>query len=265
MTYNPFNPRNRAFTAKDVQAILDAHDVPFQVLNSDMYQTAMVHSSYVKRTEYTLPSGERTELAPRPSGCIGLFDTSYERLEHLGDSILGTCVSTYLMTRFPTENEGFLTDIKKEIVCNDMLGQLSLKIGLADFYIISRHNETTCGGRANPKKLGDILEAFIGALWTDSGNNYPVVSAFVVALVEKHIDIPRLLMNNRNFKEQLQKIYHARFHALPTYVLLAAPLGTFRVAVADPRGTYIGQGSGPTKKQAEQAAAEQAIRSLGSS
>ncbi len=167
------------------------------------------------------------------------------------------------MTRFPRENEGFLTDIKKEIVCNDMLGHLSLTIGLADFYIISRHNETTCGGRANPKKLGDILEAFIGALWTDTGNNYPAVSAFVVSLIEKHIDIPRLLMNNRNFKEQLQKIYHARFHQLPTYVMLPAPgPATFRMAVADPDGRHIGIGAAPTKKQAEQLAAQQAIASI---
>ena len=125
------------------------------------------------------PTGEDTELAICPTNCIDLFDESYERLEHLGDSILGATVSTYLMKRFPTENEGFMTDLKKEIVCNEMLGSLSLKIGLDKFYIISRHNEDACNGRTNTKKLGDILEAFIGALWIDSGNDFKVISSSI--------------------------------------------------------------------------------------
>lgn len=118
---------------------------------------------------------------------------------------MGATVSTYLFRRFPDENEGFLTDLKKDIVCNDMLGSLSLKIGLDKFYIISRHNEDICNGRANTKKLGDILEAFVGALWMDSQNDFQVVSHFVVSLIEQYINIPKLLLNNKNFKEQLQK------------------------------------------------------------
>jgi dsRNA-specific ribonuclease len=94
------------------------------------------------------------------------------------------------MKRYPEENEGFMTDLKKEIVCNEMLGQLSQKIGLDRFYIISRHNEDVCSGRTNFKKLGDILEAFLGALWTDSDNDFKTVYGFVICLVERYIDIP---------------------------------------------------------------------------
>ena len=159
----------------------------------------MVHSSYVKKYKYTTPTGEETELASCPSNCLNLFEESYERLEHLGDTILGAAVSTYLFKRYPDENEGFLTDLKKDIVCNEMLGHLSLKIGLSPFYIMSRHNEDVCLGRINPKKLGDILEAFIGALWTDCNNNFQIVSSFIISLVEMYINIPKLLMNNRNF------------------------------------------------------------------
>ena len=260
--YNPYNPKNRLFTKTDIQAILTRHNVSFKVRNVNLYQTAMVHSSYVKRTEYTTPTGEPTELASRPPNSLDLFEDSYERLEHLGDSVLGACVSTYLMLRFPCENEGFLTDLKKEIVCNEMLGQLSQKINLDRFYIISRHNEDVCAGRANLKKLGDILEAFIGALWTDTGNDYRVVSTFVISMIEDYIDIPKILMNNRNFKEQLQKLYQARFHYTPTYMILSSSINSYTMAVVDHQGAHIGIGTSSTKKQAEQFAAREAIKTL---
>lgn len=260
--YNPYNSKNRLFTKSDIQAILMRHNVSFKVRNASLYQTAMVHSSYVKRAEYTMPTGEPTELAPRPANCLDLFEDSYERLEHLGDSVLGACVSTYLILRFPSENEGFLTDLKKEIVCNEMLGQLSQKIGLDKFYIISRHNEDICAGRTNLKKLGDILEAFIGALWTDTGNDYRIVSTFVVSMIEDYIDIPKLLMNNRNFKEQLQKLYQAKFHHTPTYVILSSSLNSYTMAVVDHQGAHVGIGTASTKKQAEQFAAREAIKTL---
>jgi dsRNA-specific ribonuclease len=143
-----------------------------------------------------------------------------------------------------------------------MLGSLSVKIGLDKFYIISRHNEDICNGRANTKKLGDILEAFLGALWTDSDNNYKIVSTFIISLIETYINIPKLLLNNRNFKEQLQKIYQSKFHFTPKYVMLSSAINTYTMAVVDENGAHIGIGSSATKKQAEQLAAKQAIERL---
>ena len=227
-----------------------------------MYQTAMVHSSYVKRKEYTSPTGEIIQLAPLPTGCLELFDESYERLEHLGDTILGASVSTYLMRRFPTEQEGFMTDLKKEIVCNETLGTLSLKIGLDKFYIISRHNEDACNGRINSKKLGDILEAFIGALWTDCGNDFKITYKFVISLVEQYIDIPKILLNNRNFKEQFQRFCQANFHCTPSYTMLSSAEGMYTMAAVDPTGKRMGIGCSAIKKQAEQLAAKDALAKL---
>jgi ribonuclease-3 len=260
--YNPFNSKNRLFVKSDIQAVLKKHGCNFEINKVLLFQTAMVHSSYVKRAVYTTPNGEVTQLADRPSNCLDLFDTSYETLEHLGDSILGATVSTYLLKRFPTENEGFLTDLKKDIVCNDMLGSLSLKIGLDKFYIISRHNEDICSGRANVKKLGDILEAFIGALWTDCGNDYNIISAFIISLIEMYINIPKLLLNNKNFKEQLQKLYQSKFHHTPKYVMLSSAANTYTMAAVDENGAHLGIGNAVTKKQAEQLAAKEAIEKL---
>ncbi len=255
--YNPYNPKNRLFTKQDIQAILK--DVNYKIRDSQIYQTAMIHSSYVKRSEYTAPTGEPTQLAPRPENTIELFDDSYERLEHLGDSVLGVVASSYLLRRFPHENEGFITNLKKEIVCNEMLGTLCQKIGLDKFYIISKHNEEVCNGRTNLKKLGDILEAFIGALWMDSQYDFKVVYGFVVGLIEKYINIPKILMNNRNYKEQLQKLYQAKFHHTPTYTMLSSSTNLYTMAVLDKNGVHIGVGSAPTKKQAEQLAAKKAL------
>ena len=260
--YNPFNSKNRLFVKSDIQAILKKHRCEFEVQNVSLFQKAMIHSSYVKRDVYTTPTGEITQLADRPENCLELFDSSYETLEHLGDSILGATVSTYLLKRFPTENEGFLTDLKKDIVCNDMLGSLSVKIGLDKFYIISRHNEDICNGRTNVKKLGDILEAFIGALWTDSGNDYKIVSTFIISLIEMYINIPKLLLNNKNYKEQLQKLYQSKFHHTPKYVMLSSAANTYTMAAVDENGAHLGIGSAITKKQAEQLAAKEAILKL---
>jgi len=259
MLYNPYNSRNQVFKTSDIQRILEQHNCSFKVRHVEIFQTAMVHSSYVKRIEYTTPTGEITTLAPKPDSCLDLFDTSYERLEHLGDSILGAIVATYLIIRFPEEQEGFLTDLKKEIVCNEMLGQLSQKIGLDSYYIISRHNEDICNGRTNLKKLGDIFEAFIGALWTDSNYDFQLVYNFIVSLIEIYIDIPKILMNNRNYKEQFQKVYQAMFHSTPTYSMLSQENGIYTMGVVDSSGNTLGIGKANTKKQAEQWAAREAL------
>lgn len=258
--YNPYNPRNRLFRKSDIQAILSSTN--FTIDNCDLYQTAMVHSSYVKRSEYQSPTGELSTLAEKPQSCLHLFDESYERLEHLGDSVLGVVVSSYLFKRFPGENEGFYTNLKKEIVCNEMLGTLSQKIGLDVFYIISKHNEDICNGRVNNKKLGDILEAFIGALWLDSNYKFQIVYKFVVGLIEKYINIPKILMNNRNYKDQLQKAYQGKYHYTPTYCMLSSNINSYTMAAVDKHGAHIGQGTASTKKQAEQLAAKDALKSF---
>jgi ribonuclease-3 len=208
-----------------------------------------------------MPNGEITQLADKPLNCLDLFDSSYETLEHLGDSILGAAVATYLSIRFPTQQEGFLTNLRKELVCNNMLGVLTEKIKLNDFYIISKHNEDACNGRNNVKKLGDILEAFIGALWTDCNYNFQVIYSFVVSIIETHIDIPKILRNDTNFKDQLQKVCQTLYHYTPTYTMISSTNG-YTMAAVDNEGKHLGIGIGTTKKQGEQLAAQDALKNI---
>ena len=74
--YNPYNSRNRLFTQKDIQVILHKHNCKYTIKDTTIFQNAMVHSSYVKRTNYTTPQGDCAYLAPKPSDCLELFPES---------------------------------------------------------------------------------------------------------------------------------------------------------------------------------------------
>lgn len=262
--YNPYNAGNRYFSEKDIHSVLRKHGLPhYRVQNQKVYQTAMVHTTYVRRTEYTTPNGDPAQLAPCPSGVMPLQDESYECLEFEGDSVLGVCVATYLRKKYPERKQGFLTDARKELVNNERLGDLSKKIGLNRFYVISRHNEESVAinGRNNSKKLGDIFEAFLGALWTDCGNRFHIVYTFVTTVMEAYLDIEEVVNSGTNYKDLFQKYCQKTLGCTPTYVMLSndTKLNEIRVAVCDASGNHIAYGSGSTRKKAEQMACREAL------
>ena len=267
-TYSPYNPRNRAFTEKDIHRILHRHGLPhYRVANSKVFQTAMVHSTYVKRVDYTTPDGRPASLAPCPSGVMPLQDESYECLEFEGDSVLGVCVATYLRRKYPEKKQGFLTDARKELVNNERIGVLCQQVGLDTFYVISRHNEESVAinGRKNIQKLGDIFEAFIGALWTDCGNRFNIVYAFVTNVVEAYIDVQDAVTTITNYKDIFQKYCQREFGSTPVYQMLSPMPDSKEIRVVVMEGTTIhGRGQGPTRKKAEQMAAKEALETFNS-
>jgi len=230
----------------------------YSVGNQKVFQTAMVHTTYVRRAEYTTPDGRPAQLAPCPSGVMPLQDESYECLEFEGDSVLGVCVATYLRKKYPTKKQGFLTDARKELVNNDRIGQLSQIIGLDKFYVISRHNDesATISGRSNIKKLGDIFEAFIGALWTDCGNRFHIVYAFVISVMEAYLDIEEIVNTVTNYKDVFQKFCQKTLKCTPVYELIYNDTknNEIKVAVCDDKGTVLATGIASTRKKAEQLA-----------
>jgi ribonuclease III len=265
--YYPYNPHNRFFTEKDIHAILRKYGLPhYRVSNRRIFQTAMVHTTYVRRVEYTTPDGQPAQLAPCPQGCMPLQDESYECLEFEGDSVLGVCVATYLRHKYPEKKQGFLTDARKELVNNERIGYLSKQIGLNRFYVISRHNEESAAisGRNNLKKLGDIFEAFLGALWTDCGNRFDIVYSFVVSVMEAHLDIEDVVTSITNYKDIFQKYCQKEFRYTPMYTMLSndPKKNEIRVAVCDETGKALGFGVGTTRKKAEQLAAKEALSGL---
>ena len=266
--YCPYNPANRAFTERDIAKVLHKHGLPhYRVSTPRVFQTAMVHTTYVRRADYTTPDGQPATLAPCPHGVMPLQDESYECLEFEGDSVLGCCVATYLRKKYPDRKQGFLTDARKVLVNNETIGQLSKQLGLDKFYVISRHNEESpaIAGRANLKKLGDIFEAFLGALWTDCGNRFHIVHTFVTTVLEAYLDIEDVVAEPTNYKDLFQKHCQRETKYTPTYVMLSndPKTSTIRVAVCDADGTHLAFGQGPTRKKAEQMAAQLALSACG--
>ena len=265
--YNPYNPANRFFGEKDIARILHRHGLPhYRVQNPKVFQTAMVHTTYVRRAEYTTPDGRPAQLAPCPPGVMPLQDESYECLEFEGDSVLGVCVATYLRKKYPERKQGFLTDARKELVNNERIGQLSKHLGLDRFYVISRHNEESAAisGRTNLKKLGDIFEAFLGALWTDCGNRFHIVATFVMTVMETYLDVDDAIGQSANYKDLFQKYCQRDLKCTPVYTMLSNdPKHGIRVTVSDTNGKVLAEGHGSTRKKAEQMAAQRALTASG--
>jgi len=195
-----------------------------------------------------------------------LQDESYECLEFEGDAVLGACIATYLRKKFPEKKQGFLTDARKELVNNDRIGGLSKELGLNKFYVISRHNEDSVAiaGRSNTKKLGDIFEAFLGALWTDCGNRFNVVYPFVVAVMETYLDIDEIVSATTNFKDIFQKHCQREFKCTPEYEMRSNDPKKNEIVVAVMvAGKVYGLGIGSTRKKAEQLACKEALSKVG--
>jgi ribonuclease-3 len=180
---------------------------------------------------------------------------SNERLEFLGDSVLGLIVSEYLYHVFADKNEGDLAKIKSFVVSEESLSMLSQKIRV-DNYILIGKGEEYSGGRSKKTLLADALEAIIGAYYIDAG--YAPVKDFVLGLLIPEIEKVVQDKHKKDYKSLLQEYVQKRFKAYPRY-LVVEKTGpdhdrTFVVEVVIHNKGY-GKGEGKNKKEAEQQAA----------
>lgn len=146
-------------------------------INLALYRQAMRHSSVAKTNDR------------------GIKD-SYERLEYLGDAILGMIVAEYLFSQYPFEEEGFLTEIRAKIVNRESLNRLAQKIGLRE---LVQYNQAS---RAHRSVFGDCMEALIGAVYLDHG--FKACQSFVIKrLIKPHYDFKELVSTITNYKSRL--------------------------------------------------------------
>lgn len=269
MEYSPYNSKNVPLSVQDVKSILEMCGVYNYTVNDlSLFQRATIHSTYVRRAEYTTLTGEPAVLAPCPPGVLDLQTESYEELEFLGDSMLGSVVANYLHERFPKSTPGFLTNTRKLIVRNRTLGLLARdNLKLDRFFVISKHVEDmkTTHGRQNIEKLGDVLEAFIAALWLDCKQDFNIIRTFITTMIETYLDISTLLREDDNYKDRMQKQCQQVHHYTPIYKMLSSDekKGEFVMAVCTPSGDILGSGTASTKKQAEQNACKHALKLWG--
>ena len=278
---NPYNMNNKLITNDEVINLLKRFGVEDEIHDLKIYQQSFVHKSYVKKENNVNNQGEEVELAERPEGCLELQEASNERLEYLGDSILGATIASYLYERFPQEEEGFMTRLRTKIVNGEMLGSLALKMGMAPHMVISRHVEDRCNGRTNLRILEDVFESFIGALYLDfnekelehptmefySGMGFQVCQVFIISIIEELIDFSDLILNDYNFKDQLLRYFQQNYQQTPKYkqILVEGPPHErfFTMAVLKNEDEIVAYGKEKSKKKAEQLASKNALIKYG--
>ena len=186
---------------------------------------------------------------------------SNERLEFLGDSVLGIVITDHLFTASPDEPEGVLARRRSELVNTVMLAEISAEMGLGSAIQLGKGEEST-GGRQKASILADTLEAVFGAVYLDAGLD--AARGVILDLYgDRMVDVAQGAFMN-DHKSRLQELAAQRFGELPRYELAGsgpehAKLFTASVTID---GDVLGTGEGRTKKEAEQAAAAEAYDRL---
>jgi ribonuclease-3 len=209
----------------------------FRPSNPDLYQLATRHSSASSGKEHN------------------------ERLEFLGDAVLGLIVAEFLFKKFPFREEGFLTEIRSRIVNGEHLAQLARKTGLSSLIAHNQKNKMI----QRSSMYGDAMEALVAAVYLDHG--FEKCRQFVLKkLIQPHCDIESIIALNINYKSQL--IEYAQKKNQKAEFTISGESGPSSnrqfLAEAIVDGKVLGKGRGLSKKKAEQAAAEDALKKLNS-
>lgn len=215
--------------------------IGYRFHNISLLQNALAHSSYAnERWHDSLMSNER--------------------LEFLGDSILGMTVADHLYRNFPNRPEGELTRMRADMVCEKTLANVANRIGLGQHLLLG-HGEEQGGGRGRESILADAVESVIAACYLDGG--FEPAAAFIRSFILCDVPVERL--HNVDYKTNLQELVQRKKDQILTYTLIGESgpdhQKEFRVAV-DLNGKQVGEGVGRSKKRAEQEAARAAIEML---
>ena len=185
---------------------------------------------------------------------------SNERLEFLGDSILGMAVAEYLYRNFPDRHEGELTRMRADMVCEKSLAVIANRLELGK-YLLLGHGEETGGGRERDSTLADAVESIIAACYLDGG--YEAALRFIRKFVLS--DIPVEQYHNVDYKTMLQERVQQKRDQVLSYHLIAEEGPSHDkhfLSEVCLNGKVIGTGSGSSKKRSEQEAARAAIQKL---
>ncbi len=208
--------------------------------NVHLYQLAFTHTSFARQNQN------------------GNQETN-ERLEFLGDAILGSVVAEYLFKKYPYKDEGFLTEIRSRMVNRESLNNLAVRVGLHSLIKVDNLSGVTRHKFIN----GNALEALVGAVYLDKG--YKDSKDFILKkLIKPHFDLHQLTTTTSNFKSKLIEWAQGQNQSIRFEITAQKQSGstvefTAAVVVND---EILAQGSGLSKKKAEQAAAEKSMAVL---
>mgnify|MGYP003644799059 CR=1 FL=1 len=188
------------------------------------------------------------------------FESSNETLEFMGDSVLGFVVTRFLFDRYEKNQEGFLTRARTKLVRGKTLGDIAEKLNL-DRWIFMDEKGLRNGWNRNPKILEDVFEALVGAIYMDLGMVY--AKQFIIGIYTNPdiVKLNYIIRKDDNYKDMLMRYCQSNKFDLPEYVVDASDSTRFRVLVYV-NGERQGFGVSSTKKEAEQIAANFAIKKL---
>lgn len=225
----------------DLTALQQALGITFSDLS--LLEQALIHSSYLNENPETIPY-------------------SNERLEYLGDAVLGLVVAEKLYRDNPDFDEGSMTRLRSALVRKETLARVAKNIGLGEHLYLGK-GEDSSGGRKKPANLASALEAIIAAVYLDKG--FAVTEELIHRLFDEELQTAINKRDTTDYKSQLQEIIQAREQQTPSYHVTdeTGPdhNKTFNVEVRL-RDTVLGSGSGKSKKEAETRAARNALKNL---
>ena len=215
--------------------------IGYRFRNITLLQNALAHSSF---------ANERWHDSLK----------SNERLEFLGDSILGMVSAEFLYRNYPDRPEGELTRMRADMVCETSLARVANQIGLGDHLLLG-HGEQQGGGRERASILADAVESVIAACFLDGGMEpaKAFISQFILC------DVPEKRLRNADYKTALQELVQQKKNQVISYELTgeSGPDHDKHFAVRVLlNGVDIGTGEGTSKKRAEQDAARNALEKL---
>ena len=216
------------------------HRIGYVFSDKSLIETALTHSSY---------ANERSGIH------------SNERLEFLGDAVLGLCAAKTICALYPNMPEGEMTRLRAELVCEASLHSVALALDLGKFIRLGR-NEEYNGGRSRVSILADCVEAIIAAIYLDGG--FEKAERFIDKRILKDLEAGKRPVRT-DFKTQLQEIMQRKGGAAPVYEIVGESgpdhNKVFTARVSLPDGACA-EGVGKSKKEAEQASAKAALALL---
>jgi ribonuclease-3 len=232
------------FPVADLSDLPEILGITFNKLS--LLQQAVVHSSYVNEN-------------------LAFVSGHNERLEFLGDAILGFIVAEKLYQEFPDLSEGEMTKLRSALVRRDTLARVARAVRLGDFLYLGRGEEAS-GGRGRTANLAGALEAVIAATYLDQG--VATTRSLILRLLGEELAKVVSQGMGVDYKSQLQELMHSRHQSTPAYRVVAesGPDHDKRYTVEVMAGdTVLGRGSGKSKKLAEAEAAHSALERLATS
>jgi len=211
--------------------------------NTSLLEQSLIHRSYLNEN-------------------VDLELSSNERLEFLGDALIGLAVADDLYRRFPELQEGDLTKLRAAVVCGDSLAQVGRSLNLGDYLYLGR-GEDLGGGRKRERNLACAFEALIGAVLLDRG--YNVARELLLTLLKETINQAAEQLDEMDYKSHLQELMQLKQQVTPTYRVIKTEGPDhdreYNVEVVV-GGMVVGSGSGKSKQQAEKDAARVALEKL---